>query len=159
LAAWLFIFALVAICGYGSAVFLLGWLGGEEILVGGVVVFVLLLAGLTAGIYLISAMFRTTTYVLGADSLSITTSQPVVGKSIDEIARSTIREVVRLYSPPAEDSRRDTWRTLLTVGNSTEEETRTIALEGDTEDESVWLAPLIAGWAKVHVRVESSQPD
>jgi hypothetical protein len=154
LAAWLFIFALVAICGYGAAVFLLGWLGGEEILIGGVVLFVLLMGGLIAGLYLISAMFRTTTYLLGAESLSITTAQPVIGESTEQIQRSTIREIVRLYSPPEEGSRRDTWRTLLAVRDSTGQENGTIALEGDLEDESVWLAPLIAQWAKVQVRVE-----
>ncbi len=166
LAAWLFIGALVAICGYGTAVFVLGWLAGEEILVGGVVVFALLLGGLFAGLYLISAMFRTTTYRLGGESLSITAAQPVIGESTDEIARSNIREVIRVCRSPRQGSRRDAWRTLLVVrnapraaGDSGDAESGAIALEGDTPDESAWLAALIAEWANVRVRVEQNPAD
>ncbi len=158
-AAWLFILALVAACGYGAAVFALGWATGEEVLVGGVVLFLLLLAGLLAGLYLISAMFRTTTYVLRAESMSITTAQPVVGESTDDVQRSAIREVVRLYGPPERRSRRDIWRTLLMVCDWNGQETGTIALEGETEGESAWLAPLIAKWAQVPVRIERNDSD
>ena len=109
LAAWLWIGVLLAVCGYGTTVVLLGWWAGDEVLSGEVVLFLLQLAALLAGLYLATAMFRTTRYRLGQRSLAITASQPVVGESTAEIKPASIRAVIRLHGVPRPGHEYDTW--------------------------------------------------
>ena len=159
LAAWLMIGLLVAVCGYGTAVFVLGWWAGEEVLGGGVVLALLQVAGLLAGLYLISAMFRTTAYRLGKRSLRITAAQPILGESTDEIERADIREVIRLHAMPRPGHAGDSWRTLLAVHRPDSQALATIPLDADEPDESAWLAAQIADWAGVRVRIEADSSE
>jgi hypothetical protein len=144
---------MVAFFGYWAAVFLYQWIfGGEQVVVAGVVLFLLLLAGLGSGFYVLDGMLDATTrYDLRTHSLAVT-EQCLFRNSKTEIDRSQVTEVMQVVTPPQAAADRETWRTVLTYRSPLDDQPSRLVLAGYSQQESDWLAPLLAHWSGVALR-------
>lgn len=144
-----------AICIYGAAVFLRAWLlDGEEILVGGMVLFLLLVGGVYLAYCGVRHLYRTTTYILGGSSLRLTHSR--WGRAAEEVIdRGFLRGIQQVHTPGEDRAQPDVWRTAITYGTPTGGEKR-LYFEGSTEEECRELSQLLADWAKLKIVKEST---
>lgn len=150
--------ALLGLFGWGVWGFLKNWfVDGAEILPGGVVLFLVFLAGLWSGLYVLDRLiFASTSYELSADSLVIR-ENTLFRRKRDIISKAGIRKILVNYLPPGADSsisNPGTYTTLIeherTDGKANG--VTNFAMEGWTEREANWLAPQLASWAGVKYR-------
>jgi hypothetical protein len=148
---------LVLLFGWGVWGFLKNWfVDRAEILPGGVVLCLVFLAGTWSGLYVLDRLiFASTTYDLEAERL-VVLEKTLFRRKLQVIRKDAIRKILINYVPPGPESSTSnpgTYATLI-VHNipDTGGKTTNFAMEGWTERESNWLAPLLAIWAEVKYR-------
>jgi hypothetical protein len=143
---------------YGAFVFLKGWfMDHEDILAGGVVLFMISCGVVYLGAHFLRHLFRRVVYTLGHGQLKATTVK--WGSSQDKIVeKALIKEVIQLYTPPGPSSparSQGSWRTCL-VSHDMSGSRKEFFLEGMDKEESDYLASLFSQWAGVKCRTENT---
>jgi hypothetical protein len=146
--------AIAGWCGKVCVTLLLAGLRGE-LMIGGFVLLPVIAGGFLFGVYIITGMFRSTTYLLGPGTLEITSHWPLRKEKTETIDRGFISQVNRLYTNPKGSWDPGTWRTVLSLDGG-EPRRKEIALEGSTKEESKWLTGIFTGWAKVATHTENT---
>lgn len=155
--SFLFSAAVLALSLYGAFIFLSGWfLDHEEILAGGVVLFLIACGGVFLGVHFFAHLFRSTSYTLGHAQLRVMTQK--LGKSTEIlIDKAGIKEVLQLYTPPTSNQPASSpgWSTCLVYHDMTGQR-KEFFLEGMSEEESNHLVDTFSKWADVAHRKENT---
>lgn len=143
---------------YGVFVFLKGWfVEHEEILAGGVVLFLIACGGVYLGVHFLRHLFRRVVYTLGHGQLKATTVKWGSSQA-KNIEKALIKEVIRLYTPPGKSAPSNSpgqWSTCL-VYNDMSGSRKEFFLEGMDKEESDYLVSLLSQWAGVKCRTENT---
>lgn len=148
--------ACVLFFGYWLFIFTKGWvIDGEEILIGGVFFYLVMLGGFVFGVYTLDRMFIAAShYLLGANHFAATYSS-LLKRSRTEIERRQITEVLRLYTPPKDAGLDGSYRIII-VYRKPNMERGEFALEDYSKAAAEWAGPLIAQWADVKIKRDFS---
>lgn len=147
---------LVALFGWGAWGFLKNWfIDHAEILPGGVILFLVFVAGLWAGLYVIDRLiFATVQYELTPENLVIR-KNTLFRRKQEVIPRKNVREILINYLPPGPNTSTGnpgTYATLIVHERPNTRGTTNFAMEGWTEEEANWLAPQLARWSGIKYR-------
>ena len=147
--------ALLMFFGYWVIACLQSWfVGGEEVLVGGVVIFGVMLAGAAFGVYVLGRLGASTRYLFEPERLRAEHS--FLGKEkVQEVERARVKEVIKAYTPPKQAGLDGVYATLL-LYEGRFGKTQTLAFEGSSQAEQEWLSGLVSAWAKVSCHNENT---
>jgi hypothetical protein len=138
--------------GYWLVVFTKGWIiDREEILIGGVIFYLVMLGGFLFGVYTLDRMLHASSrYVLGENRF-IASYNSLFKRSRTEIDRKLIVEVLRLYTPP-KNPKLDGRYQIVVAYRQPNAQRGEFALEDYSEEAAAWAGPLIAQWADVKMK-------
>lgn len=140
---------------YVICIFVYGWIRGEEILPGGVVVVCIMIGGMFLARFWYRHAFRVRRYVLGPSQLTVF---PGASDRIPEkcVEKSRIIEILQLHTPPKEAGEAGYWSTCVVSKSSRGDKREEFFFEGDSEEVSNWLCAILTAWAGVPCRGENT---
>jgi hypothetical protein len=145
---------IIALSLYWDVSMLKEWIfDGYEVLIGGLVLFVLALGALWFGFYCLSRYFGSTRYVLAKDDFHILNST-VTTKNRQKMPKAALTAIALLFTPSKEQALKDMWSVVLTFTEGLR--TRTIPLEGYDETIAKILSGEISTWSGVKVHKENT---
>ncbi len=151
--AALWVLLALALMLFAASIASARWLGwGADLTVAGWLLFILLPGGAAlAGVYVLDVLFwRQTQYTLDEGTIDVRVRSLFHGHGT-QIARAMVTGVEQAYTPPAQDAATGdpgTWAVLVNY-RAIKGHAASLALVGmGSEEESEWLGPLLAQWAK-----------